>query len=58
MTPPDDLEKMYETLALAIDRVGPQDEALFLAKLALVLARLLGDPVRVAEAVALAEADL
>jgi hypothetical protein len=38
-----DLEQAYETLAAAIDRAGPANEALFLAKLALVLAHRLGD---------------
>jgi hypothetical protein len=36
--PFDDLEKVFETLALGIDRAGPQHEALFLAKLVLLLA--------------------
>jgi hypothetical protein len=34
----DDLERAYEALAVAIDQAGPQHEAVFLAKLALVLA--------------------
>ncbi len=36
--PFDDLERAYERLALAIDTAGPEREALFLARLALVLA--------------------
>ena len=41
--PFDDLEAAYETLALAIDTAGEQLEALFLTRLALVLANELGD---------------
>ena len=38
-----DLEDIYDEIAEAIDRVGPQREAVFLAKLALVLAHHLAD---------------
>ncbi len=38
-----DLEAAYETLARAIDAAGPEKEALFLARLALVLAHEGGD---------------
>ena len=41
--PPDDFEAAYEALALAIDSAGPEREALFLTRLALVLAHQLGD---------------
>jgi len=41
--PFDDLEAAYETLAFAIDTAGEQREALFLTRLALVLAHELGD---------------
>ena len=41
---PEQLERMYEALAAAIDRAGPEDEALFLARLALALGQALGDP--------------
>ena len=41
--PFDDLEAAYETLAIAIDTAGEQREALFLTRLALVLAHELGD---------------
>jgi hypothetical protein len=41
--PFDDLEDAYEALALAIDTAGEQREALFLTRLALVLAHELGD---------------
>ena len=38
-----DLEDIYDELAEAIDRVGPDQEAIFLAKLALAFAHHLGD---------------
>jgi hypothetical protein len=41
--PFEDLEAVYETLATAIDSAGPQREALFLTRLALVLGHQLGD---------------
>ena len=41
---PEQLERMYEALAVAIDRAGPENETLFLARLALALGQALGDP--------------
>jgi Protein of unknown function (DUF2783) len=41
--PFDDLETAYESLAVAIDSAGEQREALFLTRLALVLAHEIGD---------------
>jgi hypothetical protein len=41
--PFEDLETAYETLATAIDSAGPEREALFLTRLALVLGHELGD---------------
>ena len=41
--PFEDLESAYETLATAIDSAGPEREALFLTRLALVLSHELGD---------------
>ena len=41
--PFDDLESAYEALATAIDTAGEQKEALFLTRLALVLAHEIGD---------------
>jgi hypothetical protein len=41
--PFDDLETAYEALATAIDTAGEQREALFLTRLALLLAHELGD---------------
>jgi hypothetical protein len=38
-----DFETAYETLAMAIDSAGPEREALFLTRLALVLGHELGD---------------
>jgi hypothetical protein len=38
-----DFEAAYETLAMAIDSAGPEREALFLTRLALVLGHELGD---------------
>ena len=41
--PSEDFEAVYESLAMAIDSAGPEREALFLTKLALVLGHELGD---------------
>ena len=41
--PSADFETAYETLATAIDAAGPEHEALFLTRLALVLGHELGD---------------
>ncbi|WJR75436.1 hypothetical protein [Bradyrhizobium sp. NP1] len=41
--PADDFEAAYEALAMAIDAAGPEREALFLTRLALVLGHQLGD---------------
>ncbi|MCA0301786.1 MAG: DUF2783 domain-containing protein [Proteobacteria bacterium] len=51
---PEQLERMYEALAVAIDRAGPDDEALFLARLALALGNALGDPEAFEAALAIA----
>lgn len=40
--PFDELERAYERLALAIDQAGREHEALFLTRLALVLAHRVG----------------
>jgi hypothetical protein len=53
-----DLETAYETLAQAIDRAGPEKEALFLARLALVLAHEGGDLALFRRAVATALEDM
>jgi hypothetical protein len=54
----DELEKAYETLAVAIDQAGPEYEALFLAKLALALAERLKSPADFDACIAVALADL
>ena len=41
--PPEDFETAYESLAMAIDSAGPEREALFLTRLALLLGHELGD---------------
>lgn len=41
--PFEDFETAYETLATAIDQAGPEREALFLTRLALLLGHQLGD---------------
>jgi hypothetical protein len=41
--PFEDIESAYETLATAIDSAGPEREALFLTRLALLLSHELGD---------------
>jgi len=38
------LEQVYDALATAIDRAGPEKTELFLVKLALMNAQALGDP--------------
>lgn len=47
----DEMEAAYELLATAIDRAGQADEALFLTRLALLLAHDLGDLSRFGAAV-------
>jgi hypothetical protein len=42
----EDLEAIWEGLAEAIDRAGPEREALLLAKLTILLADALGDRAR------------
>ena len=44
---PSDVEVVYEALANAIDRVGPDQSELFLAKLALLLSREVGSAEKV-----------
>lgn len=56
--PFEDFENVYERLASAIDRAGPDNEALFLAKLVLLLAQCLGDAAVVATSIEAALRDL
>jgi hypothetical protein len=44
---PTQVEAVYDALAAGIDAAGPGKAELFLAKLALLMARDLGDPARV-----------
>jgi hypothetical protein len=53
-----EIEALWEALAEAVDKVGPEQEALFLAKLALLLGREVGDLDRVRELLAVALRDL
>ena len=55
--PVEDLERIWEALALAIDRAGPRRDML-LAKLALLLANELGDRAAVERLIEAALADL
>ena len=54
----EDLEEVWERLAEAIDRAGPEREALFLSKLAVLLADALGDRARVERLIQAALEDL
>jgi hypothetical protein len=45
----EELENIYDELATAIDAAGPEQESVFLAKLALSLAHELGNAGRVSE---------
>jgi hypothetical protein len=53
-----DFEQTYEALALGIDRAGREQEALFLAKLALLLANEVGQFERFKQCVDAALADM
>ena len=54
----EDLEAVWERLAEALDRAGPEREALFLSKLAVLLADTLGDRARVERLIEAALEDL
>lgn len=54
----EDLEAVWERLAEAIDRAGPEREALFLSKLAVLFADALGDRARVERLIETALEDL
>ena len=54
----EDLEAVWERLAEAVDRAGPEREALFLSKLAVLLADTLGDQARVERLIETALEDL
>ena len=57
-TPFDRLEKASDALAVAIDRVGPEFETMFLAKLALTLAHRLDDDAAFVQCIEIATQDL
>ncbi|TCS99433.1 hypothetical protein EDC36_102110 [Tepidimonas ignava] len=52
------LESVYDTLAAAIDRAGPERSELFLVKLALLCAHALGDAAFFEQQVQIALSDL
>ena len=53
-----ELEEVYELMARAVDRVGADNEALFLSKLSMILAHRLGDLQAVREALEIAAREL
>ena len=53
--PNEEFEQAYELIARALDRVGPERERLFLARLALALAHQLPDLEALVQALAIAE---
>jgi hypothetical protein len=53
-----DIERVYDLIADEVDRAGPAKAELFLAKLCLALANLVGDGEKVANAVTAAARDL
>ena len=55
---PADVETVYEALAETLDTVGPDKQALFLAKLALLLASDIGDAARVTQRISEAAVNL
>ena len=55
---PEELERVYDLMAEAIDKVGTDKESLFLSKLCLSLANELGDEELVRECLAIASQDM
>lgn len=55
---PEELERIYDLMAEAVDTVGRDKEALFLAKLSLALANRLGDEEQIRECIATAGQDI
>ena len=53
-----DLEKVYDLVAAAIDEAGPDKEALLLSKLCLTLAHNIKDVSIIEEAIGIAKLDL
>ena len=54
----EELERIYDLVAEAIDKVGPEKESLFLSRLCLSLANELGDEEQVRECINIAGKDL
>lgn len=52
------LERIYDQLAEAVDKAGPEKEALLLSKLCLLLAQQLGDEETIRECIDIAGKDL
>ena len=52
------LERNWEALAVAMNAAGPDKEAVFLAKVALMLSSMLADPGRLAQVIEVALRDL
>ena len=55
---PANMEDVYAALAEGIDAVGPEKEAMFLAKVALLLAQELGDCDRALELISSAQGNM
>lgn len=55
---PEELERIYDLMAEAIDAAGQEKESLFLSKLSLALANKLGDEEQVRECIAIAGQDI
>ncbi len=53
-----EIEDIYDALAVAIDDAGRDREPVLLAKLALVMANMIGDRDRVLEAISISARDL
>ena len=56
--PDDNTEQIYALLANAVDGIGPDQERLYLAKVAILLALRLDDPDAVAEILSRCRSDL
>ena len=56
--PFEDLERAYEAMAHALDRAGPEREAVFLAKLVLTLAHKMDNVDTILDAIAIASQNL
>ena len=54
----EELERIYDLVAEAIDKVGPEKESLFLSRLCLALANELGDENKVRECINIAGKEL